>query len=225
MGKFKSRGGSNIAKRLSVLETKQKADEKTTEHKVQYYETTGFMDQNWSSNNNFVLRLAPGTDGEGTNTAGSSRVGTSVNLRSCVASIRVFLQKTGDGVLTVPNNSVYCRIIFVDNLTDATSLAATDILQSPFYPLTSGYKNKMLSGKKYRVHADYKFQLNDETPQKILKFAMKIPKSGRVCHYDGLAQNPSDLNLSMIWIAEGINPVSFNKPEYKIHLKSRFADS
>ncbi|PAT00921.1 hypothetical protein CI105_09340 [Candidatus Izimaplasma bacterium ZiA1] len=207
------------------MEIKSKAIDKATEQKVQYYTTTGPMDQTWSANNGFVLRLAPGVGGEGTNVAGLSRIGQSVNLKSCTANLRINLNKTADGILQNLGNTVYCRILFVDNLSDNTALAAADVLQDPATPINSTYKNSMSSSKKYKVYADYKFCLSDDKPQKLLNFKMKIPKTGRVVHYDIGSTNPSDLNLSMIWVAEGINPVSFNKPVYNIFMKSRFEDA
>lgn len=227
--KYRKRG-SNLAKRLSILETKQKADDKSTEYKVQYYDQTFVMSSSWSSASNFMFRTAQGIEGEGgvpTAAAGLIRIGNKLNLRSNQVKIRCSMPRSADGVLSLVNPyATQCRIIIVSNLTDNTALLIGDVLNDVAYPIISPYKNKVAGGKRYKVLADYKFVLTNERPDKLITYNMKLPKSGRVLNYDGaLDTNPSDFNVSMLWISADTSPVSPNQPVFKYISKSRFTDA
>lgn len=215
-----------LVSRVRKLETKQKADDKATERKVFYYNTFTLMNSTWSANNAFALRTAQGVAAEGNTAPGLNRIGNAILLRSLTIDFRAFLPTTGDGILNNPNSSSMVRVIIADNLTDTTPLTAADILEQPTYNIVSPYKNKIGSGKRYRIYGDYVFPLNDRQPQKHWKFKMALPKSGRVVHYNGSAStNPSDFNLSMIWVATEIAPLSSNQPTLQYYVKSRFEDA
>ena len=218
---------SSLAARLKSLENKQKADDKNTEHKVQYYNVPALLNNIWASNGNFVLRLQQGVESEGTiGTPGLSRIGNTVNLRSVNIKFYAALPKTSDGVCILSNAGTQCRVIIADNLSDNTSLVASDILQTPSYGITSTYKNSVGLGKRYKVYFDKKFTLTTDKPDKEFSFNMKLPKSGRVVHFNkNVDTNPSDLNLSMIYLATDIGPTSPNQPVMKYFVKSRFTDA
>ncbi len=222
----KKHTSSALVKRVKALEIKQKADDKNTERKVQYYRSPHSLSNTWGTNYGFALRLAQGTAGEGNTSAGTSRIGNSINLRSMRFKFRLDLYRNTDGVVQEPNSATVCRVLLVDNLTDDTGLAATDVLQDVNYPITSPYKNAVAGGKRYRVLMDKKIKLQGlNAPDKIWDFTMPIPKSGRVVHYDGsVSSNPSDLNVSLIYYATEISSGSGNKPILYMYNISRFED-
>lgn len=223
---FRKKSTRGLASRLKVLETKQKADDKSSERKVQYYQTPTFLNNIWSANNNFIIRTVKGLNASGNTSAGETRIGNTINLRSSVIRFRASFPKNTDGVLTESSNyGTMVRVLLVDNLTDSTALTATDILQVPSYPLTSTYKNSIASGKRYKVLMDKKFAMTSEKPDVIFNYKMKLPKSGRVIHYNANDQNPSDFNVSLIYYATDISPLSPNQPILQYMVKSRFEDN
>lgn len=223
---FKKRTSTALAKRVKVLETKQRADDKNTERKVQYYRSPHPLDSTWGANFGFALRLAQGTAGEGNTSAGASRIGNSVNLRSMRFKFWLQLSKNSDGVPIEVNTSTICRIILADNLTDDTGLVATDLLQDPTsYPITSPYKNAVAGGKRYRILMDKVITISGRRSDKVFNYSMPLPKSGRVVHYDGaLSSQPSDLNLSLIYVCDATGPTSGNKPQLNMYNIARFED-
>lgn len=222
------RKSSGLAKRVSILETKQAADDKTTEYKVSYL--TGFktLDNSWDQRGNIGPRTQQGVEAE-TNMTGSGlvRIGNEINLRHWSIEGYVSLPKSTDGTPTFPLSQVPCRIIIADNLTDNTDLNASDVLQNPLsttQSLISPYKNSVAGGKRYRIHADYKFTLTGEKDKRI-KFKLKLPKSGRVIHYPGpLDQYPSDFNISLMVFAD-VSVTGSNHPIFTYSCKSRFTDA
>lgn len=227
---MKRKGSSALAKRISVLETKQAADDKSTEYKVQYYDQSFSMSSSWTSASNFMFRTTQGVGAEGgvpSAGAGSIRIGNKINLRSNVVKMRCSMPRSGDGVLSLVNPyATQCRIIFVSNLTDNTSLAIGDVLNDTRYPVISPYKNSVAGGKRYKILADYKFTLTNDKPDKLLTYKMKLPKSGRVLNYaSALDINPSDFNVTMLWLSADTSPVSPNQPDFRYISKSRFTDA
>lgn len=227
--KFK-KAGSNLAKRLAILETKQKADDKSTEYKVQYYDQTFSMSSSWTSASNFMFRTTQGVGAEGgvpSAAAGSIRIGNKINLRSNVVHLRCSMPRSNDGVLSLVNPyATQCRIMFVSNLTSNDALAIADVLNDTRYPIISPYKNSVAGGKRYKILADYKFTLTNERPDKLITYKMKLPKSGRVLNYaSALDTNPSDFNVTMLWISADTSPVSPNQPDLRYISKSRFTDA
>lgn len=222
----KYRKGSALAKRVKQLEIKQKADDKAQERKVQYYRSPHPLDSTWGANYGFALRTTQGTGGEGNTSAGTTRIGNSINLRSMKFKFGLHLNKNTDGIPTAVDTATVCRILLVDNLTDDTGLTATDVLQDPTsYPLISPYKNKVAGGKRYRILMDKMVKISGRSPDKFWNFSMPLPKSGRVVHYDGnLSQNPSDLNVSLLYVVDSTGPVSGNKPQLNMYNIARFED-
>lgn len=216
-----------LARRVKVLEVKQKADDKNSERKVQYYRSPHPLDSTWGVNFGFALRTLQGTAGEGNTNAGEIRIGNAINLRSMRFKFGLHLNKTSDGIPTAVDTATACRIILVDNLTDDTGLSATDVLQDPVsYPLISPYKNKVAGGKRYRVLMDKVVSISGRQPDKFFNYSMPLPKSGRVVHYDGnLSQNPSDLNISLLYVADATGPTSGNKPQLNMYNIARFEDN
>lgn len=224
--KYRKKGSMALAKRVKELEIKQAADDKSKERKVQYYRSPHPLDSTWGANFGFALRTTQGTEGEGNTNAGESRIGNSLNLRSMRFKFGLHLNKNTDGIPTAVDTATACRIILVDNLTDNTGLVATDVLQDPTsYPLISPYKNKIAGGKRYRVLMDKVITISGRKPDKFFNFSMPLPKSGRVVHYDGnLSQNPSDLNISLLYVVDSTGPVSGNKPQLNMYNIARFED-
>lgn len=216
-----------IVSRLRKLETKQRADDKMSERKVFYYSSFGTGSSTWASNNGFALRTQQGVAAEGNTAPGLNRIGNSVNMRSCTIDFSIKLPVGGlAAALNEPSTSTMYRLIIADNLTDDTALTATDLLESPTFSITSPYKNKIGSGKRYRIYADYKFPLNYQQPYKNFRFKMALPKSGRVVHFNGNSSSqPSDFNLSMIWVATGVNVTSPDAPLMEYYVKTRFEDA
>lgn len=226
----KRRSSTALAKRVKVLETKQKADDKNTERKVQYYRSPHTLSNSWGANYGFALRTLQGTAGEGNTTAGETRIGNSVNLRSMAFKFRLDLFRNVDGVVGQPNSATVCRVILADNLTDDTGLTASDVLQDTNYAITSPYKNAVAGGKRYRILMDKKIKLQGSNrPDVVWDYKMPIPKSGRVVHY-GIStpssplQNPSDMNISLIYYCTDISPTSGNKPVLYMYNIARFED-
>lgn len=218
---------SALARRVKVLEVKQKADDKNSERKVQYYRSPHPLDSTWGVNYGFALRTLQGTAGEGNTNAGEIRIGNSINLRSMRFKFGLHLNKNSDGIPTAVDTATVCRIILVDNLTDDSGLDATDVLQDPTsYPLISPYKNKVAGGKRYRVLMDKLVTISGRNPDKFFNYSMPLPKSGRVVHYDGnLSQNPSDLNISLLYVVDSTGPISGNKPSLNMYNIARFEDN
>lgn len=222
---FKKSAGKALVQRVAVLEEKQKADDKNTERKVQYYRSPQIVDSTWGANYGFALRLAQGTAGEGNTSAGLARIGNTINLRSMKFNFWLALSKTSDGVPIEVNTATVCRIILADNLTDNTGLVATDLLQDPNYKITSPYKNKVAGGKRYKILMDKIVNISGRFPDKTFEFSMPLPRSGRVVHYDGsLSSDPSDLNLSLIYVCDATGPTSGNKPTLYMYNIARFED-
>lgn len=228
--KFQNKKGSSaLVKRVKALEIKQKADDKSQERKKQYYYVPAFLNNIWGSNGNFILRTGQGLEannnGSGT-LPGSTRIGNSVNLRSSTIKFHISLPRDIDGNLSSIGMATVCRIMLVDNLSDSTSLLHNDILQTPSYPITSSYKNSIASGKRYKVLMDKTFTVNTDRPDKVFTFKMKLPKTGRVVHYDGtLDTNPSDFNVSLLYYCSDIGPTSTNQPLMRYYVKSVFEDA
>ncbi len=222
-----NRKGSALVKRVRALEIKQKADDKNSERKVQYYRSPHILDNTWGANYGFALRTTQGTSGEGNTNAGEVCIGNAINLRSMRFKFWLQLAKTSDGVPSEINTATICRVILADNLTDDTGLVATDLLQDPTsYPITSSYKNKVAGGKRYRILMDKVVTISGRFPDKVFNYSMPLPKSGRVVHYDGnLSQNPSDLNLSLVYYVAGTGPTSSNKPQLNMYNIARFEDA
>lgn len=216
-----------LVKRVKALEVKQKADDKTTERKKQYYYVPALLNNIWGSNGNFILRTGQGIEAEGNGTiAGRTRIGNSVNLRSSSIKFHISLPRNTDGNLSSIGMATVCRIMLVDNLTDNTSLLHSDILQTPSYPITSSYKNSIASGKRYKVLMDKTFTVNTDKPDKVFSFKLKVPKTGRVVHYNGnLDTNPSDFNVSLLYYCSDIAPLSTNQPLMRYYVKSVFEDA
>ena len=224
--KMAKKSNSQLAKRVAALEVKQKADDKATERKVQYYHSPHALDSTWGGNYSFALRTNQGTAAEGTNAAGISRIGNTINLRSMRFRFWLQLAKNSDGVPIEVNTSTVCRIILADNLTDNTGLSATDLLQdATSYPITSPYKNKVSGGKRYRILMDKVITISGRRSDKVFNYSMPLPKSGRVVHYDGnLSQYPSDFNLSLVYVCDATGPTSGNKPQLNMYNIARFED-
>lgn len=226
--KFRKRKSSGLARRVKILEHKQAADDKNTEYKVSYYSAQRVMDDSWSSDYLMAPRTAQGTEAEtDMGGIGANRVGNEINLRHWNLEGYVELPKSTDGTPNFPLSQVPCRIMIVDNLTDNTALGAADVLQNPLsgaQSLISPYKNKITGGKRYRVLGDYKFTLTAEK-DKRLKFRMKLPKSGRVLHYDAdTSIQPSDFNISVLTFAN-VSAAGSNHPKFNFVIKSRFTDA
>lgn len=229
--KFKRKGNA-LAKRVSILETKQKADDKNVEYKSTYQAYQQFISTSSSSVSSMGPRTRQGVQGEtAVNAIGGDpvRIGNEINLRHYVVTGYVKLPTNSDGQLTGGNlSNVNCRIIFADNLTDTTQLSLANVLQDTGTvprALNSPYKNKITDGKRYKILADYKFNLDVTHGTKRFKFRMPLPKSGRVLHYDGDAnEDPSDLNISVISICD-VAPLSANQPDMLWTVKTRFTDS
>jgi len=226
----RKKGGSNLEKRVKDLEIKQKADDKNTERKVQYYRSPHTLSNSWGVNYGFAMRTLQGTGGEGNTNAGEIRIGNSVNLRSMSFKFRLDLFRNVDGVIGQPDSATVCRVLLVDNLTDDTGLTASDVLQDPNYAITSPYKNAVTGGKRYRILMDKKISLTgSHRPDAVWDFKMPLPKSGRVIHY-GVStpgsplQNPSDMNISLIYYCTEISPTSGNKPVLYMYNIARFED-
>ena len=216
-----------LAKRVKTLEIKQKADDKSTERKQQYYENTHFMNSVWSSNYDFIVRTSQGTAGEGTTSAGLTRIGNTINLRSATINFIAKLARDSNGQPLIPSQSTRCRVLLVDNLTGVESLAISDVLENSSYHMTSPYKSSVNRGERYRVLADYKFNLNaSNKADHQFKFKMPLPKSGRVIHYDeGTSVSlPSDFNVTMLWICDDIGPLTAVQPTLQYYVKSSFED-
>lgn len=228
--KFKSRKTSGLAKRVKILEVKQKADDKSTEYKSTYQAYQQFINTSASTVSNMGPRTLQGVQGEGAvNVSDPVRIGNEINLRHYVVSGYVKLPTNSDGQLvggSLPN--VNCRMIFADNLTDTTPLTIGDVLQdngTTARSLNSPYKNKISTGKRYKILADYKFNLDVVNGTKRFRFRMPLPKSGRVLHYDGnLNNDPSDLNISVIAFCD-VAPLSANQPDMLWTVKTRFTDN
>jgi len=226
----KKHQSSALFKRVKALEVKQKADDKNTERKVQYYRSPHTLSNSWGTNYGFVLRTIQGVKGEGNTAAGESRIGNSVNLRSMAFKFRLDLYRNSDGVVQQPDSATVCRVILADNLTDDTGLSASDVLQDPNYGITSPYKNAVAGGKRYRILMDKKVKLTgSNSPDSLWDFRMPLPKSGRICHYDvptssTTTQNPSDLNISLIYYCTDIGATSGNKPVLYMYNIARFED-
>lgn len=223
------RSSNQLAKRLKVLEEKQKADDKDTEYKVSYYNLVQVMDDSWGSNSGMAPRTIAGVDAE-TNMAGTSgaaRIGNEINLRHWSLEGYIDLPKSVDGTPTYPLSQVPCRIILADNLTDDSALSISDILQNPTstaQSLISPYKNSANASKRYRIYADYKFTLTGEKDKRI-KFKMPLPKSGRVLHFANTsATTPSDFNMSLFFYAQS-SVTGSNHPNFNYVVKCRFTDS
>lgn len=221
------RKSTALVKRVKALEVKQRADDKAQERKVQYYRSPHALDSTWGANFGFAMRTSQGTSGEGNTSAGENRIGNTVNLRSMKFKFWLQLSKNSDGVPIEVNTSTICRIILADNLTDDTGLVATDLLQDPTsYPITSPYKNKVAGGKRYRILMDKVVTISGRQSDKVFNYNMPLPKSGRVVHYDGdLSINPSDLNLSLIYVCDATGPTSGNKPQLNMYNIARFEDA
>lgn len=182
------------------------------------------MGSTWAANSGFALRTAQGVQAEGNTGPGLNRIGNSVLLRSLSIAFKLSLPTDIDGVLNHPGSTTTYRIIIADNLSDDTALTASDLLENVSYSLTSPYKNSIGAGKRYKVYADMTGYLNGVRPERTFKFNMKLPKSGRVVHFNGGSTQPSDFNLSMIWIATNISITSPNQPMLQYYVKSRFED-
>lgn len=227
-GKYKKRKSSGLAKRVRILETKQAADDKNTEYKVSYFAESRTLDDSWDKRSSLGPIADAGTEAE-TNMlgVGNVRIGNEINLRHWSLEGYVELPKSTDGTPTFPLSQVPCRIIIADNLTDNTGLTAADVLQNPLsgaQSLISPYKNSVAGGKRYKIHADYKFTLTAEKDKRI-RFRMKIPKSGRVIHYAGPTDEyPSDFNLSLMFFAN-VSVTGSNHPKFHYTCKSRFTDA
>lgn len=224
----KKRRSNGLAKRVSILEHKQKADDKNTEYKVCYFNGTSAMNDTWAS----IQGLAPNTQqgtGAESNMAGVGRlrIGNEINLRHWSMEAYIDLPKTTDGTPTFPLSQIPCRIILADNLTDDGLLVADDILQNPTSgpsSLVSPYKNSANASKRYRIYGDYKFTLTREKDKRI-HFKMPLPKSGRVLHYqDAVSTTPSDFNMSVLFFAN-VAVAGTNFPNFNYTVKARFTDS
>jgi len=219
------KGSSSLIKRVKTLEIKQKADDKATERKRQYQENIVSMNNVWQVATNFIINTQHGTAAQGTNTAGRIRLGDSLNLRSSTINFHCYLPRQSDGVPTFLDSSTRCRVLLVDNLDNIRGLGAADVLHNTAYPLISPYNSQVASGKRYRVLADYKFNLNAQVKaDHQFKFKMPLPKSGRVVHYEGDAANPSDLNVSLIWFCKNISPLSAGQPTMEYYVNTAFED-
>lgn len=225
-GKMKSTG---LAKRVKILEQKQAADDKNTEYKVAYYSVQQEMDDSWGNNSGMAPRISQGTGAENaaSGSTGAIRIGNEVNLRHWSLEGYIALPKTSDGTLNYPLSQVPCRVLLVDNLTDDSALAITDVLQNPLssvQSLISPYKNSANASKRYKVYADYKFTLNREKDKRI-NFKMPIPKSGRILHYaNGAASSPSDFNMTLLFYAQ-TSASGSNQATFDYIVKSRFTDA
>lgn len=220
---------SNLAKRVRQLEHKQAADDKNVEYKATYISYQQFINSTQTPVSNMGPRTLQGTGGEGQGiTPGNIRIGNEINLRHYVVTGYVTLPTNSDGQLIGGSQSnVNCRIIFADNLTNTDQLTLADVVQEAAptrNALHSPYKNKVATGKRYKILADYKFNLSPTHATQRFKFSMKIPKSGRVLHYDGAVNDdPSDLNVSCIAFCD-VSPLSANQPDMLWNVKTRFTD-
>jgi hypothetical protein len=225
-GKMKSNG---LAKRVKILEQKQAADDKNTEFKVAYYSLQQTMDDSWASNSGMAPRITHGTGAENaaSGTAGAIRIGNEVNLRHWSLEGYIALPKDVSGSVIEPNSQVPCRVLLVDNLTDDSALAITDVLQNPLssvQSVLSPYKNSANASKRYKVYADYKFTLTREKDKRI-SFRMPLSKSGRILHYaNGSASTPSDFNMTLLMYAQ-TSVTEDNQPTFDYIIKSRFTDA
>lgn len=227
--KFRKRkGGTALVKRVKALEIAQKADEKRTETKVVYYKSVYTPSSTWGADNGFLLRSNQGTEGEGIAGGGSAplaRIGNEVLLRGVDFSFYLNMLRDSDGTLTYPNSSTMCRILLVDNLTDTTALTHLDVLQDPNYAMISTYKKSVAGGKRYRILMDKIITIGKEHPDRVWKFRMPVPKTGRIVHYDAdTSEFPSDLRVSLIYVCGDISILSGNKPLLQMNVKSRFED-
>jgi len=113
----------------------------------------------------------------------------------------------------------------VDNLDNIRALGASDILHNTAYPMISPYNSQVAAGKRYRVLGDFKFNLNSTNKaDHQFKWKMPLPKSGRVVNYEGDSANPSDLNVSLIWICKSISPLSAGQPTMEYYVNTAFED-
>jgi len=225
--KFRKKSGA-LASRVKKLEIQQKADEKRTETKVVYYRSPYTVSSTWGNDYGIILRSKQGTSGEGTAGGGAAvlaRIGNEVLLRGVDFSFSLNMLRDVDGTLQYPNSSTMCRILLVDNLTDTTALNQNDILQDPNYFMTSSYKKSVAGGKRYKVLMDKKISVGKENPDRVWKFKMPVPKTGRIVHYNGdTSEYPSDLRVSLIYVCGDISIMSGNKPLLQMFVKSRYED-
>lgn len=231
----KNNKGTQLTKRVKRLEERAKAVEKTMEHKSTYYVSFADMDDTWGVNSDMAPRTLQGTEGQNAGGAGAlvyNRIGNEINLRSYVFHGEVRLPTTGDGIIQNPNSNIGCRILIADNLSDDSQLTGGDLLHADdanSNSILSSYKSVVASSKRYKILYDKVIYLNNNRPSHKFSFKMKLPKSGRVIHYDqatgGGSQSPypSDFNVSLAYFAD-VSPVSSNKPRLTYFIKTRFTD-
>lgn len=211
---------SALVSRVRKLEIQQKADEKAKERKVYLRNFIASMNSVWSASSRFVLNLTQ-------NATESGRVGNSVNLRALKMNFHIAFPRTTDGAPQVPNSTTRCRLILIHNLHGMETIGIADILENTTYKMTSFFKTDVPEGKRYKLLADYKFNLNaNELNDKSIQFRMKLPKSGRVVSYpDDTATVPSDFNVTMFWVCEDLGSLSGNQPTMFYSLKSIYEDA
>ncbi len=129
---YKKRRSNGLAKRVSILETKQKADDKNTEYKVCYFNGTSQMNDTWAGLQGLAPNTGQGVEAESNMSGiGRLRIGNEINLRHWSMEAYIDLPKTPDGTPAFPLSQIPCRIILADNLTDDGLLTANDVLQNP----------------------------------------------------------------------------------------------
>ncbi len=223
--------GRSVNKRLKKLEVKSKLQEKTTEFKQFYYHASVNLDSTWGSNSGMVPRLTAGVYDGGapaSSTTAEARIGDSITMVQLMGNLQARLSTAGTGAQALALQTANCRIIICDNLQGDEGLDAADVLadsSTAAQSMVSFYRTNIDPAKKYKIHADYKFTLNEKTPVKRIKFRMKVPKTGRVLDFNGgAASAPSNFNLSMLYFSD-IGPLEAEIPILDYNWKIKYIDA
>lgn len=199
---------------------------KTIENKQVNYDNAGGTN---ITNAGYVgsqfLQLNTGAQ-DGVDLGDAARIGDSITLLS--QKVHCYMEQSS----TDTYNRV--RMLIVESMDGNEALALSDILMYSNWTthghlvFSSPYTTKTQTNKRYKIHADKTFELNNAAngATRVIKQTIKYRQNGspgKVVEYDGpLSVNANNHRLSIMWISDS---TSVNHPIAYYSVRSTFKDA
>lgn len=206
---YKGKKDKSQDKRIKQLESMVY---KTIENKQVNYKNLALAVTSTPVADNSFLQVRTGAE-DGSQTGDNARIGNTITLMK--QQYRINLVGLNSNVLGSDRWNQF-RLIIAESLDGNQPLVASDILENSSYIVdsdlvfSSGYTTRTGTNRRYKVHYDKRFELNDTAggATRSIKHDVKW-KGGKLVEFSGPSpsQVPVNHNMSIIFISDsGVAP-------------------
>ncbi len=216
----KKRKDKKQDKRLKQLES---FVYKTIENKQVNYDNTELSISDSSVNDNAFLKVAVGPD-DGAAKGDTARIGNSITL------MRQQYRLNFIGLTAAVEGWNQIRVLIVESMDGNQPLVLSDILEQADYSVyknlvfASPYTTKTATNRRYKIHMDKHFTLNQyQHIAKNIKHDVKW-KGGKLVEFSGPGEEdtPTNHNMSLLFISDS---TATPHPEVSYSVRSTYKDA